>query len=492
MSDLVIADKSEIVSIADSVRQLTGTTNTMTLSQMKSNLNTTKTSIDNAFTALSEKGIVVPDGSVAGALENLISSIETGSGGGATSSKDVNFYDYDGTLLYAYTIDEAQALTALPDGPSHPGLVFYGWNWTLEKVQSLTRPMNIGTMYSTDDGTTRIYIHLEDGRTSPMLGVCPNGTVTVDWGDGTNPDVLTGTSLTTVQWTPTHDYTVSGDYVIRLTVDGEAQLLGSISSNAYSYILRYSSSADSRNIVYLNAIKKVEVGNGVSIGDAAFYYCSSLSGITIPYGITSIGTFAFSNCRSLSSIIIPDGTISIKKNAFQFCSLLSNIILPDSITSIGKNAFDSCSSLSSITIPDSITSIGTYAFNSCYSLSIITIPGDVTIISDYMFSSCYSLYSIVIPDSATSIGKFAFNSCYSLSSIVIPNSATSIGSNSFQSCYGMKYYDFTRHTTVPTLSDTKVFNNIVADCEIRVPAVLVDEWKAATNWATYADYIVGV
>ena len=30
------------------------------------------------------------------------------------------------------------------------------------------------------------------------------------------------------------------------------------------------------------------------------------------------------------------------------------------------------------------------------------------------------------------------------------------------------------------------------DCEIRVPAALVDAWKAATNWATYADHIVGV
>ena len=42
------------------------------------------------------------------------------------------------------------------------------------------------------------------------------------------------------------------------------------------------------------------------------------------------------------------------------------------------------------------------------------------------------------------------------------------------------------------LSNTNAFTGIVADCEIRVPAALADEWKAATNWATYADYIVGV
>ena len=81
MSDLVIADKSELVSIADAVRSLMGTTNTMNLNEMKSNLNTTKTSIDNAFNALNEKGVTVPDGSVADALSGLIEAIEAGDGG---------------------------------------------------------------------------------------------------------------------------------------------------------------------------------------------------------------------------------------------------------------------------------------------------------------------------------------------------------------------------------------------------------------------------
>jgi hypothetical protein len=86
------------------------------------------------------------------------------------------------------------------------------------------------------DGNTYIWITLSEGRTSPMLGVCPKGTVTVDWGDGTTPDVLTGSSTSTVQWTPTHEYAEPGDYIIKLTVEGEMGLRGSSSS----YILRYS------------------------------------------------------------------------------------------------------------------------------------------------------------------------------------------------------------------------------------------------------------
>ena len=79
MSDLVIADKSEIVNIADAVRSLTGSTTTMNLSGMKSHLNTTKTSIDNAFAAIADKGVTVPTGSTSDALAGLIDGIETGS-----------------------------------------------------------------------------------------------------------------------------------------------------------------------------------------------------------------------------------------------------------------------------------------------------------------------------------------------------------------------------------------------------------------------------
>lgn len=39
----------------------------------------------------------------------------TGSGGGGPASpKDVNFYDYDGTLIRSYTLAEAQALVLMP------------------------------------------------------------------------------------------------------------------------------------------------------------------------------------------------------------------------------------------------------------------------------------------------------------------------------------------------------------------------------------------
>ena len=416
-----------------------------------------------------------------------------GSASPTATAKAVNFRDYDGTVLYSYTVDEAAALTELPPLPEHSGLICQGWNWSLDDIKAMDRAVEIGAMYITDDGKTRIYMHLEDGRTSPMLGCCPNGTVTVDWGDGTEPDTLTGTSTSTVKWTPTHEYSAAGDYVIKLTVSGSVSFAGSDSSNQNSNLLRYSSGADTRNQVYQSAIQKVEIGGSItSIRDNAFSSCYSLSSITIPDSVTSIGSSAFGDCSSLSSITIPDSVTSIGGDAFYRCSSLSAISIPNSVTQIGNYAFAYCYSMSAISISNSVTSIGGSAFYYCSSLSSISIPNSVTSISDSVFHSCSSMSAISIPNGVTQIGNYAFQSCSSLSSISIPNSVTSIGGSAFSYCSGVRYYDFTRHTAVPTLSNTKAFNGIAADCEIRVPAALADEWKAATNWATYANKIVGV
>ena len=117
------------------------------------------------------------------------------------------------------------------------------------------------------------------------------------------------------------------------------------------------------------------------------------------------------------------------------------------------------------------------------------LSNSVTSIGDTAFQNCYSLTSITIPSGVTSIGNSAFRSCFSLTSITIPSGVTSIGNSAFQSCYSIIKYDFTSFTSVPTLSNTAAFSNINGICKIYVPDELYDEWIAATNWVTYADYI---
>ena len=172
-------------------------------------------------------------------------------------------------------------------------------------------------------------------------------------------------------------------------------------------------------------VKKVVIEDGVtSIGDFAFFYCSSLTSIEIPSGVTSIGKNAFQYCSSLTSIEIPESVISIGNNTFEHCSSLTNITIPGSVTSIGMSAFSDCSSLASITIPESVTSIGNYAFYNCTGLTSITIPKSVTSIGNGMFKYCTGLTSITIPKSVTSIGSNVFGGCTVLTEVLLENGST--------------------------------------------------------------------
>lgn len=55
----------------------------------------------------------------------------------------------------------------------------------------------------------------------------------------------------------------------------------------------------------------------------------------------------------------------------------------------------------------------------------------------------------------------------------------------------LKCLDFSRATAVPALTSLSGLG-IPADCEIKVPVTLYEEWLAATNWVNYADYITYV
>ena len=86
------------------------------------------------------------------------------SGGGTSSSddgrKDVNFFDYDGTLLYAYSWEEAKKLTELPPAPSYDdGNEFIEWNYTLEDIK---RQGVKWFMEYTEDGYSCVYSYVKD------------------------------------------------------------------------------------------------------------------------------------------------------------------------------------------------------------------------------------------------------------------------------------------------------------------------------------------
>ena len=160
--------------------------------------------------------------------------------------------------------------------------------------------------------------------------------------------------------------------------------------------------------------------------------------IVIPYEINgtkvvSIGDAAFFECITLTSVIIPRSVTSIGNSAFYFCKALRSAIIPNSVKSIGNDAFGECFNLRSIEIPDSVTSIGNYAFAYCENLTSITIPLSVISIGDNVFESCHALKNVTIEEGVKTLGSTVFTDCTSLTNIKIPNSVTNIGGDLFMS-----------------------------------------------------------
>ena len=250
---------------------------------------------------------------------------------------------------------------------------------------------------------------------------------------------------------------------------------------------------------YNSNFNEVVIGDNVtSIGDWAFYGCSSITSITLPNSLTSVGSSAFSGCTGITSITLPNSLTSIGSSAFSGCTGITSITLPSSLSSIGNWAFNkvsgkitvncnipdvsssygrpfSDSKFNEVVIGNDVTNIGRYAFYDCSSITSVTLPNSLTSIGSDAFKYCSGInavnvkisdYSGIssnntlpsylpssatwnyyindelvtalnIPSSVTSIGDYAFYNAKGITSVTLPNSLTSIGSSAFQNCSGI-------------------------------------------------------
>ena len=253
-----------------------------------------------------------------------------------------------------------------------------------------------------------------------------------------------------------------------------------------------------------SSLTAITIPEGVtSIGDYAFEDCSSLTAVHIS-NIEAWCKITFENYNSnplyyahnlylngelVTNLVIPEDVTSIGDYAFYQCSSLTDITLPEGVTSIGYNAFSGCSTLTAITLPEGVTSIGDYVFYGCSSLTSITLPEGVTYIARYAFSDCSSLTAITIPENSqlTSIGWYAFSGCSSLTAITLPRSVKSIGSEAFANCSDLTdVYCYAE--MVPTTETNAFDGSYIEYATLHVPTNALVSYKTTAPWNCFGKF----
>lgn len=235
--------------------------------------------------------------------------------------------------------------------------------------------------------------------------------------------------------------------------------------------------------------------NGTYInGQILFYMCPNLVSAVIPETITKIEDVAlFGSCSNLTNVVLPKTLTFIGNRVFEYCSRLTTISIPNGVTEM-RGCFSN-SGLTYIDLPNSVTSLSS-TFNNATSLKRVNsnvdgecnIPDGVTTIGDSVIYQCRGLTSINIPDSVTTIGNIAFGGNNKLRQITIGSGITSIGNQATVSSINIQSITV-KATTPPTIADLTWQSTT---CPIYVPSESVEAYKTATNWSSYASRIQAI
>ena len=445
-----------------------------------------------------------------------------GSGGGGYAPNDVNFFDYEGTIVYSCSAADFANLTAMPENPSHTdiGLTAQGWNWSLTNAKAYVAAygiLDIGQMYVPTDGKTHIFLTLDADRPATRrtfelrFTASVNGGVKINWGDGSAVETSSGTSFKVYP----HTYAANGDYEVTLEVtSGTLTFPGTDGNSGYSL---YGTRAKNTIFGKQYMIRKVFFGNGIqTVGNYALYWCHLLSEVTIPHGVTTLGenafynnvnlkyctipdtvtetgTYTFSECYNLRYISLSRGLTDIKDRAFYKCSGLQRVAVPNTVTKLWPYAFADCHSITKIALPNSIITMSSGSIYNEWSLREVTLPANLEgTIGTYAIGYNQSLTHIDIPAGVTKIDASAFDSCKGLTKITIPAAVATIGNSAFGSIFSIGEIHV-KPETPPTLG-SNVFYGAPSNCVIYVPYSadhsILAAYQAATNWSAYASMMV--
>ena len=180
--------------------------------------------------------------------------------------------------------------------------------------------------------------------------------------------------------------------------------------------------------------------------------------------ITKLRGYAFYQNPTLQTVVLPN-VAAIGFNTFQNCTALTSAVF-DKATSVSNNMFSGCTALQTVSFPLA-TMIGSAAFQNAPT-GVLAFPSVTSVASG----------------AAAQNGPAGFDFT---KKITIP-------ANAFNSAYNFKHL-ILRSSELCPLSNVNAFTNSpigVGLGYIYVPSDLVDTYKAATNWSTYADQIVPI
>lgn len=390
--------------------------------------------------------------------------------------KDVNFWDYDGTLLHSYTLSEVQEMTELPPLPTHARLICQGWNWSLERLKAQGYA-DVGAVYITDDGKTRLIVEITD-MIAPMIYLNWRGaTVNIDWGD--DSDVETSVAA----GSHSHEYTSIGEYEITLEVVSGALAFGG-SSSTLPFV-------GNEKTAERGKAKRIHFGSGLAARFQGYGFSNmiNLEKITVPEGVGHIGASEFLACRMLRFFVFPKSVITTEA-VFNQCSSLFGVSLPEGVTVLGR-LFQACAAIKRVCVPDVVTSIAASFLAGAHNVKDVRITCALTGVPVQFMENCYRLPKVELPNSVTTIGSSAFYNCYSFVSFKVPSGMQSIGSSAFGNCNSLVKLAFLP-TTPPTVANANAFNGIPTTCIVEVHAESLELYQNATNYGTIAAQMVGV
>ena len=401
--------------------------------------------------------------------------IPIGGGGGGDEKplKDINFYDYDGTIVESWTLEELADKTELPENPEHEGLTAEGWNWSLADLKTNNLPQDVGQIYRPTDGKTHLIIDNTDGYLNPILGLGVNGTATINWGDNTTPTVLTGNNIDTMQ-DASHTYASAGTYdvSIELAEGTTGKIRG---DQTYPCQLWKGSEGQPTfsklNYQYSNQVKEVYIGSGWS-------------------------KLWLTNTIGLKLVTLPKSLTFLSNDMLGSNSNLTHVNIPDTITTTnqGTRLLYGCRKLKSVSFPNIALTVEN-VLNNCTSIKRVTLPRKMTYVPGGFFYGCLSLQDVVLHEGITGLRSTSFSGCSELQKIKAPSTVTRLYSQTFYNTGMLIEVDLSSPSSVVEGNATMfgTFNaTTFAGFKILVPESLEDDYKADSVWSTYADYIVGV